>query len=49
MGEAHRAWLKKRLALYEKQRALDKERQERQAAINKEHEELIKTEPPKES
>jgi hypothetical protein len=40
MGDKYRAWLKKRLAHYEKQRALDKEHNEKQMALNKEFKKL---------
>ena len=48
MSAAYREWLKKRMALYEKQRALDKEHQEKQLALNEEHKILLSQEPPRE-
>lgn len=42
-----REWLKEMLLLYEKQRVLDREHRDKQMALNKEMEELLKVEPPK--
>lgn len=47
MSEEYKKWLLKRLKLYEKQRLLDKKHQELQMALNKEHDQLLKEEPPR--
>ena len=48
MSEEYRKWLLKRLKLYEKQRTLDKKHHEQQVALNREHDHLLKEEPPRE-